>query len=189
MACYTLQTKRNKTFLTIYFIYQCKRNPKISRRKTVADHTHTHTYTKRYGRSFDQIQVKVRNWTLICFIFSHKLWFLSWSFIRHSTNLDMYDHKTPFSWLETPAKKLFLDVNMWAVCDIQSLGIPIRNILIGRLLTRSRINKLVKPPVGPENNSFVRWVGEWTLLVDRNLSTMLVNFAYNSILFNVVVRF
>ena len=31
-------------------------------------------------------------------------------------------------------------------------------LLIDRLLTRSRINKLVKPSVGPENHSIV---GEW----------------------------
>ena len=70
---------------------------------------------KKYGRSFDQIQVKARNWTLIGFIFSHKLWFLSWSFIRH--NIHVWSQNT-FFMARNPRQKLFLEVNMWAICDI-----------------------------------------------------------------------
>ena len=52
-------------------------------------------------------------------------------------------------------------IRMWHIKSC----ILIPNIfLIGRLLTRSGIKKLVKPPVEQENHSLVRWVGEWTLL-------------------------
>ena len=58
---------------------------------------------------------------------------------------------------ETPVKMYFWTLTREPYVTYKSLGIPIPNkFLTGRLLTRSRINKLVKPSVGPENHSLVR---------------------------------
>ena len=71
-----------------------------------------------------------------------------------------------FSWLETTIKIYFWTWTREPYVTYKNLSIPIPLILLtGRLLTRSRINKLVKPSAGPENLSLVRWVGEWTLLM------------------------
>ena len=129
---------------------------------------------KRCGRSLDQQQIKACNWTLISFIFPQKVWFLTVIVLTKN----MYDHKSRFPWLETTVLMYFWTWTREAYMTYKVLVFRFQiSFLIGRLLTRSRINHLVKPSVGPENHSLVRWVGEWTILVERNWSTMLVSFA------------
>ena len=86
-----------------------------------------------------------------CFIFSPTFWFLSCSTVIVLTRY-MYDHKTCFSWLETPVK-----IYLWTWTREPSVTYKVLvfrfqiHFSIGHLLTCSRISKLVKPSVGPEN--------------------------------------
>lgn len=71
----------------------------------------------------------------------------------------IYDNETRFLWIRKPPVKNFFarkhmncmgHINSWYSADS-------KYIVIGRLLTRSRTNKLVKESVGPENQSLLRW--------------------------------